>query len=152
MPAEPSRPAASLTFFPSPVRLVIPSIELDSSVIEMASISETPKFVVGHYLGINPGRAGNVVLGGHNASFTRGEGDVFGRLEDVQLGDPIIVYTDNNWYLYKVTGWNVVPQTPEAFTTYVIKQTDEPVLTLFTCVPRWVWTHYLVVTASAYQL
>lgn len=141
---------ASLTSFPPPGRLVIPTIELDSKVVEMASTSETPAFVVGHYGGVNPGLPGNVVLGGHNASLK--EGDVFGRLEYVKLGDPIIVYTENNWYLYVVIGWNVVPQTAEAFTSYVVKSSAEPLLTLFTCVPRWVWTHYLVITASPYKL
>lgn len=114
----------------------------------MASTAETPAFVVGHYGRINPGQPGNVVLGGENAAFLKGKGDVFGRLEWVQVGDPVVVYTDNNWYLYVVTDWKVVPQTPEAFTTYVVDETTYPRLTLFTCVPRWVWTHYLVVTAS----
>lgn len=147
LPKEPAKPASSLTSFAPPTRLVIPSIGLSSAIIEMGATSDTPAYVVGHYGSTNPGSVGNVALGGENAAFLKDKGDIFGRLEEVQVGDPVVVYTDNNWYLYMVTDLKPVKKTPDVFA-----QTPDSRLTLFTCWPRFGWTWYLVVTAVSYEL
>jgi hypothetical protein len=74
-----SQPYANRTL--PPVRLVVPSIGVESRVIQLGTkydkngtlVWETPPFAVGHYRGTaNPGAPGNVVLGGHISSPNEG--------------------------------------------------------------------------------
>lgn len=130
----------------------IPSIEVDSKIVELGTkvengelVWETPNKAVGHHKGTaNPGEVGNVVMSGHISSPVKGEGSVFKRLPEIGLNDEIIITTPLGHYYYKVTGKKVV--VPEEIS--VMDPTSEPVLTLITCVPDWVYTHRLIVTAK----
>ncbi|HLI26411.1 MAG TPA: sortase [Chloroflexota bacterium] len=133
-----------------PVRLIIPSIGLDSRVVPISTridnrgslAWETAAFAVGHHAGsANPGQVGNVVLSGHISS--PHEGDVFRNLPRVQLGDGVIVVTAEQQFLYRVYDIQVVP--PQA--VEVLDPTDTSIVTLITCVPDGVYSHRLVVRA-----
>jgi len=161
--AEPTVPASPVpTVLPSaavpftakslpPVRLIIPSIGLDSRVVPVSTrldnrgqlAWETAAFAVGHHAGsANPGQVGNVVLSGHISS--PHEGDVFRNLPKVQLGDGVIVVTADQQFLYRVVDIQVVlPQAVE-----VLEPSDRSIVTLITCVPDGVYSHRLVVRAE----
>ncbi len=145
-------------FKPPATRILIPDIGLDSRVTYLRTVVEdnilvweTPKWSVGHMSGTaNPGEAGNVVITGHISSPIRGEGAVFKRLPEIpKLLDfgwkvDIILYTAEEKYLYRVTSTKVVaPDQVDIMAT-----TQDPVLTLITCVPDGVYSHRLIVTAK----
>lgn len=133
-----------------PVRLVIPSIGVDTKVIELGTryndkgqlVWETAAFAAGHHIGTaNPGEQGNVVISGHISSTK--EGAVFKRLPEISPGDGVVVVTGDRDYLYRVVDKKVV----EPDQVDVMSSSSEEVLTLMTCVPDGEYTHRLVVTA-----
>ncbi len=136
---------------PPPIRIVIPSISLDSKVVPVGTrtdaagrlVWETAAFAVGHHRGTaNPGEPGKVVLSGHISSPR--EGNVFHRLPEVQIGAAVILYTVETAYLYRVTEREVVLPTE----VRVLNPTDREQVVLITCVPDGIYSHRLVVTAE----
>ncbi len=145
----PSGPPPAIVGLP-PRRIVIPNIGVDSRVIALGTtrdrngdlVWETPPFAVGWYKGTGaPGQPGNMVLGGHISS--PNEGAVFKRLPEIRVGDGVIVSTDDQIYLYRVSETVVV--SPDRVD--VMAPTRDPIATLITCVPDGVYTQRLVVTA-----
>lgn len=133
-------------------RIVIPRIELDSSVIEVSTkvergelVWQTASNAVGHHQGTaDPGEVGNVVLSGHIRSLR--EGMVFNRLPELAPGDTIYLYSELGKFRYKVVETRVVLPTA----IWVMDPTPDLTLTLITCVPDWVYSHRLIVTAKPY--
>jgi len=121
--------------------LRIPCIESESPVREGVS-----QGVLADSLGHEPGTAavgeiGNCVIAGHrNYSF----GKYFNRLDEVNIGDSIYIDTLDGTLSYEVTDIKVV----EPSDISVLDQTDEEVLTLYTCTPIYIGTHRLVITAK----
>ncbi len=128
---------------PSPkqaTRIVVPSIDVDSPVVEGDS-DEQLKKGVGHHIGTaNPGERGNCFLSGHNDIY----GEIFKRLPEVKVGDEVFVYTEETKYRYVVKGTRIVEPTEVS----VMYPTSEPILTLMTCYPYLVDTHRLIVIAE----
>jgi sortase A len=131
-------------------RVVIPTIGLDSKVIQLGTTLdrhgqiawETAPFAVGQHKGLaGPGQNGNMVLSGHISS--PNEGAVFHHLPELQLGQGVIVSTEERQYLYRV--FDVQTVTPDQ--VQVLDPTPDPTLTLITCVPDKIYSHRLVVTA-----
>lgn len=93
---------------------------------------------VGHYAGTAmPGEVGNVALAGHRVTYGR----PFHRIEELALGDALVVQTADAWYVYRVTGTAVVgpadvevvapvPGDPDAAPTRAL-------MTLTTCHPTY---------------
>jgi LPXTG-site transpeptidase (sortase) family protein len=146
--AVPTRPPAVQ---PLPAkRLVIPTIGLDTKIIQLGTkldrrgqiAWETAPFAVGQHKGLaGPGQNGNMVLSGHISS--PNEGAIFHHLPDLQVGEGVIVATDERQYLYRVTDIKTV--TPDEIS--VLDQTPDATATLITCVPDGIYSHRLVVTA-----
>lgn len=131
-------------------RIVIPTIGLDSKVIQLGTrldrsgqiAWETAPFAVGQHKGMaGPGQNGNMILSGHISS--PHEGAVFHSLPELQVGQGVIVATEERQYLYRVTDVKTV--TPDQVS--VLDQTPDPTATLITCVPDGIYSHRLVVTA-----
>jgi sortase A len=146
---EPATPR----IYPPPERIEIPSIGVDSAVAPVGVVVnkdgelewETPKNVVGHNAGTaSPGEAGNMVLSGHISSPIRREGNVFNRLPDLRLGEPVLITTAEGTYTYQVVSRRVVEPTEVS----VLDPTERPSLTLITCYPDLVYTHRLVLRAE----
>jgi len=144
------RPEAAL----QPVQLVARSIDLDAPVVPLGFHEEDGEFVwdtadhaVGYHLGTaKPGEPGNCVLSGHLSSPRRGQGNIFHNLPYVLPGQDVVVATPGNGrWAYNVAQTNVVD--PEDI--WAIGQTNEPTLTLVTCVPEGRWTHRLVVICDS---
>ena len=137
-------------------RMRIPIINLDTTVNELGIVDlgdslayETPKNTVGHIPEtVNPGQPGNGWFFGHLESPVRGEGNVFFHLPKIPVhlenGEPVYVVleTDNGDYLYLVSKTEVVHQ--DDLRLY---DSEQPTITLVTCVPRLLYDHRLLVTA-----
>ncbi len=147
-----SVPSRLPTVQPLPARrLVIPTIGLDSKVIQLGTkldrrgqmAWETAPFAVGQHKGLaGPGQNGNMVLSGHISS--PNEGAIFHHLPDLKVGEGVIVATDERQFLYRVTDVKVV--TPDEVS--VMDQTKDATATLITCVPDGIYSHRLVVTTK----
>lgn len=107
-------------------RLVIPKIDMDAIVVEGASrrdLSEGP----GHMKQTaQPGETGNAVITAHRDTFFR-------HIYELNKGDQIEVRRSGRTFTYAVTGKRIVK--PEDVS--VIKQTNDPQLTLITCYPTY---------------
>ncbi|HEU5014119.1 MAG TPA: sortase [Roseiflexaceae bacterium] len=129
-------------------RIVIPSIKVDSKVVEvgwdMESVGDqqvpvwqVAKYAVGQHEGsANPGEGGNIVMAGHVGGF----GLVFKLLYYVKPGDQITLYSNGEQYLYVVKDRLLVQEegvSPEqhAANAQLIAPTDHEMVTLVTCWP-----------------
>ncbi|HEY7064614.1 MAG TPA: sortase [Chloroflexota bacterium] len=119
-----------------PVHLVIPSIQVDTKVVELSTALdaqgapqwETVPFVAGHYrmTGLVGART-NVVLSGHVV--TRDMGNVFRDLHLLRPGDPVVVSTDEGQFTYVVSELRLV----DPADTSVLAPSSTPRLSLITC-------------------
>ena len=133
---------------PSITRVVIPSINVDSKVVEVGweeqkqgkqkvAVWQVAKYAVGQHLGsANPGEGGNIVLAGH----VGGYGKVFKDLYDIEPGDQITLYSHGQQYLYVVqdrllVAEEGVPAAQRAENAKLIGPTDQEQVTLVTCWP-----------------
>lgn len=156
-------PTPEPTPFPTiPIRLEIPSIELDAPIIA-ANPSEIrigsdyyeqweapDEFAVGwHTSSSLLGEIGNTVLNGHHNIFDR----VFENLHKVEPGQEIIVYGGNLRYTYIVVNVMILPERNVDMATrsenarWILPSNDER-LTLITCWPAESNTHRLIVVAQ----
>ncbi|WP_050008218.1 class D sortase [Butyrivibrio sp. WCE2006] len=89
----------------------------------------------------SPGESGNCVIAGHrNYTF----GKYFNRLGELEIGDTIYVDTFGETYEYSVKEIKVVEPTDLS----VLDNTEEEILTLYTCTPIYIATHRLVIIAK----
>ncbi len=124
----------------SPTRIVIPKIGVDWPIVEGDSWEEL-KRGVGHHIGsADPGERGNMVLSGHDDVF----GEVFKDLEQLENGDPVIVYAGGHAYRYAVRAKRVV--SPAELS--VLSPTHESIVTLITCTPYRIDSMRLIVVAQ----
>ena len=137
-----------------PTRLIIPSIDVESSVRPLSILSlgnsaawETPNNVVGHIpVTANPGESGSTWLFGHLESPIRGEGNVFAQLPEIpsllRRGEDVYAVVENGTesYLYRIVESSVVPQEDLTLT-----DDGSPQLLMVTCVPRLIYDHRLVI-------
>lgn len=105
-----------------------------SQGIEKATVLDV--LGIGHYPGTAmPGGVGNFAVAGHRATY----GKPFNRIEELQVGDALVVRTQDTWFVYRVTSTEVVtpqdvrviapvPDDPSATPT-------ERLITLTTCHP-----------------
>ena len=114
-------------------RLVIPALGLDVPIVELP-IAGNSRDVSGiadevAHLGgtANLGEKNNMVLAGH-VTLTRGVGP-FIHLEDLEVGDQVIVYAEEKAYSYSVVSKEPVAPTD----VYVAHPTSDATLTLLTC-------------------
>lgn len=152
-------PAGSLTT--QPRRIVIPSINVDASVINVGLTAlqsgnqtvyqwQVPQaYEAGWHNSSAPlGQTGNTVLNGHHNIF----GEVFGQLVDLEAGDEIIVYDANTPHNYTVSQVQILPERDQPLDVRLenakwIQPTDDERLTLVTCWPHDDNSHRLIVVA-----
>ena len=111
----------------NPVRILIPSVQIDLSVIDAKVVNgywELSENTASYGLGSGtPGRSGNTVI------FAHARQGLFYNLKDVKLSDIIYVFTKDKWYRYKVNKITAVYPNQ----TDVIQPTKTETLTLYTC-------------------
>lgn len=120
------------------VRLVIPSIDLDTQVKQAGVVPDshgdlvwqTLPFVAVHYGDLTSllGKPGNAVIAGHVVTIR--EGNVFRLLYKVAIDDHIAVWDDlDRKHEYRVVGAKLVPPSDVS----VMAPTPDETLTLITC-------------------
>lgn len=121
-------------------RIIIPKINLDAIVVQGVDV-DALKLGPGHMEEtVYPGEVGNMVISGHRVTYSH----PFYYLDELKKGDSIIVCTKTNSYTYYVAGSKVVAPNDVS----VIQPTDDKILTLTTCNPRFSARTRLVVVAK----
>lgn len=110
--------------------LSVPSIDLEVAIFDGTS-TRALNLGIGRVAGTaRVGEPDNLALAGHRDGFFRG-------LKNIDVGDELILETDDRTQHYEVTEYFVV--TPED--VYVLEQNGEPSITLITCYPFYVLGH-----------
>lgn len=124
----------------SPVRIQIPAINIDASIVS-GTDWEALKRGVGHQPGTGlPGQPGNMVLSAHNDIY----GEIFRHLDELEPGDEIIIHTLTRRYTYVVRETQIV----SPYAVHVMDYTREPTATLISCYPYQVDNQRIVVMAD----
>ena len=124
----------------APTRIVIPAIKVDALIVQ-GDGDEQLKLGVGHApYSVNPGERNNMVLSAHNDIY----GEIFRRLDDLELDDEVIVYAGDHPYHYVVTAKQIIDESQ----VEVLAPTTKPVTTLISCYPYMVDTHRIAVVAE----
>ena len=148
-----------------PTRIVIPSLGIDGPVIAVAEqrievggqlqVSwEVPnEYAAGwHEKSALMGERGNMVLNGHNTSY----GEIFRDLYTLEIGDEIIVHSEELSRTYIVSETLILPEAGQpmevrlANARYVMP-TDDDRLTLVTCHPYGSLRNRLIVIATPFK-
>lgn len=121
----------------SPVtRLLIPKLNVDTVVVEGTS-KEALDAGAGHYSNTPlPGMGGNVGIAGHRTTY----GKPFADLDLLTTGDRVELETPVGKYIYEMVpsfDGHANPWIIEPNDWSVVDVTDEPMLTLTTCHPKW---------------
>lgn len=135
--AADSRPIGSLFIGGLPTRVVVAKVGIDASISEVGVLQdagratwETAWRSVGHHIDSSmPGQPGNMVLTGHVSVADRGNLAVFSRLDSVQPGDVVDVFSGDQVYRYAVSKVSVVA--PSAVN--LLRSTESSTVTLITC-------------------
>ncbi|WP_225755746.1 class E sortase [Actinotalea sp. Marseille-Q4924] len=91
---------------------------------------------IGHYPGTAmPGEVGNFAVAAHRVTY----GKPFNRVAELQVGDPLVVQTQDAWYVYRVSSTQIVlPQEVDVIAPVPDQPDAEPtqaMITLTTCHP-----------------
>lgn len=148
-----------------PVRLVIPSLNIDVGVRSVGLMPvvindqryfqwQVPRgYEVGwHNTSAALGQPGNTVLNGHNNIY----GEIFRDLIEVEVGQQIILYDDERAYTYEVFHQELLPENgqPLAVRTENAKWVEATIderITLVSCWPYATNAYRLVVVAKAIE-
>jgi LPXTG-site transpeptidase (sortase) family protein len=154
-------PDLNLDIAPVDNRVIIPRINQNIPLVGVSSknlvandwnalekdMQEALKDGVIHYPGTSlPGQHGNVVITGHSSYFPWDPGrfkDVFALLHQLKIGDKIVIYYNQEKYIYEVNERKVVKPSD----INVLKQTPNDKLTLITCTPVGTNINRLIITA-----
>ena len=108
------------------------------NIVEGTDAAQLARHGLGHYTGTQlPGQVGNLAIAGHR----NGYGNPLGDVDKLQEGDPIVVRTQDYWYVYTYTSHEIVlpedvdviaanPENPGAEAT-------KRMITLTTCEPKY---------------
>jgi len=155
----PQNPAAS-----PPTRLVAPSINLDTPVVETGWVQVEKDGVVNnvwvvadyaagwHQNSSLPGEGGNIVLSGHHNI----KGEVFRYIVELEVGDTVSLFVGDQQYDYVVNDKFIVkdkgePDSVRRANAKWIGPFNEERLTLVTCWPYNNNTHRVIVIAKPKQ-
>lgn len=125
-------------------RIVIPDIGLDTLVLPGVTpedLRKGPGWIDWTQL---PGPEGTAGIAGHRTTY----GAPFRRLDELEAGDTIDLYSPYRRYRYKVVRKLVVR--PDE--TYVVDAADEPMLTLTACHPPYSARYRLAVQAELVEV
>ena len=113
--------------------------------VQVADLKTGPGHMPGTAL---PGQLGNLVVSGHRTTY----GAPFSRLDELQVGDPVVVETRDAWFTYRVTGTRIVrPSAIEVAWPVPGHAGATPtrrLMTMTTCHPRYSARQRLVVSAE----
>jgi len=122
-------------------RIFIPKLGLQEIIYE-GGAEKLSEGVVRRPLASTPDRGSNTVIVGHR--FTYDQKGVFYHLDKLSLGDKLSVHWEIDKFDYEVIDIFIVK--PEEVS--IESQTDESILTIYTCTPLWSAKERLVVRAK----
>lgn len=123
--------------------LVIPQIGVDSVIVEGMGPESLDQGLWRRPQSSTPDKGGNTVITGHRFMYSSGP-KTFYNLDEIKPGDKFFMYWEGKEYDYEVMDVFTV----EPNQTEIENDTQEPVLTLYTCTPLWTATQRLVVRAK----
>ena len=155
-PADPVEPAPAPADAPEPRRDPAPVLEEPGTATTFATL-QVPRWGadyvrpvsqgttreevldvlgLGHYDGTAmPGAIGNFAVAGHRTTY----GKPLNRVEELAVGDPLVVRTEDTWYVYRVESTEIVrPQDVQVIAPVPNEPGAEPTqarITLTTCHP-----------------
>lgn len=122
-------------------RITIPSIAVKMPIVAGTGVEELRRSA-GHLTGTDlPGEVGNSVLAGHRGYSS---GRLFNRLDELKIGDKIIVKTSKGEFEYEVYENKIVKPTD---LSVLNRNNRDKVLTLITCTPMFKSTHRIIIHA-----
>ncbi|HVE47951.1 MAG TPA: class E sortase [Acidimicrobiales bacterium] len=139
VPVEPLPPPPPAPVGEAVAIIKIPKIGVEKAIVQGVGLSELKKGP-GHYPTTPmPGEPGNAAIAGHRTTY----GAPFFNLDELKIGDPILVTTRLGQFRYEVSESKVV--SPKE--TSVLQPADDNRLTLTTCHPRFSAAQRLIVVA-----
>ncbi len=123
-----------------PRRIQIPTVNVDSTIVQGDNWEQLKKGVGQHIGSGLPGQPGNMVLSAHNDIY----GEIFRHLDKLAPGDEIIVSTERTQFLYVVRDIDVVEPTD----VWVMAETDHASATLISCYPYLINNKRIVIFAD----
>lgn len=121
-------------------RIQIPSIDVDSPIVQGDDWEQLKKGVGQHIGSALPGQTGNLVLSAHNDIY----GEIFRHLDKLSAGDEIIISTERQAYTYVVRDIQRVNPTD----VHVMASTEHASSTLISCYPYRVNNQRIVIFAD----
>ena len=91
-----------------------------------------------------PGQRGNTIIIGHRFLHIPPRQDTFFNLDEVRVGDQIVLQQKDNEYTYTVINVRVVQKND----TSILSETSDYRITLVTCTPLWTAEKRLVITGK----
>lgn len=124
-------------------RIQIDAIDVDKIVVagvDYKALEKGPGLFNGSPL---PGQLGNVAIAGHRTSY----GAPFSRINDLKIGDEIVLTRAGSTYTYVVTKEPFIVQPSDVA---VVKSLDKAIaeLTLVSCHPKWTSKNRIIVKAE----
>ena len=120
------------------IRIQVPVIKVDAPVVLGDGWEQLKKGVAQHPGTANPGKPGNAVFSAHNDIF----GEIFRDLDKLEVGDQIILFTNQRSYTYVVASRSIVEPTD----VEAMAPTSQATVTLISCYPYLVDNKRIVVT------
>lgn len=131
--------------------LYVPRFGTDYEVpiAEGTSTSILNQAVAGHYVTTEgPGEVGNFAVAGHRTTY----GKIFHDVEELAIGEPVVVRTENAWLVYTITSKQIVEPSQNDVIASVPGQPDAAptarMLTLTTCHPLYGYSQRYIVHAE----
>ena len=122
-------------------KLEIPAIGVDDIVVAGIGVSDLKKGP-GHFPETPlPGQLGNAAIAGHRTTY----GAPFFDVDQLVVGDELIVTTLEGRYVYEVSGQKVVD--PSAYEVVTTSDPTRASLTLVSCDPKWTARNRIIITA-----
>lgn len=123
-------------------RIIIPSIKVDASINEGFNDEALDTGMWRLPYTSTPDRGGNTVITGHRVLRTSGP-NTFYNMHKVKMGDEVIIKWLDKEYIYKV--YEIIIVLPDQ--REIEENTEDSILTLYTCTPAWTHQKRLVVKA-----
>jgi len=136
-------PAAEIA--DSPNRLIITKIGVNAPIVE--SNNDTYGLSRGAWRvpdGSTPKQGGNTIITGHRFKYLPPNNVTFYLFDRLERGDIVSVLWNEEYFYYRIKETKVVPATDVS----ILDQTDESILTLFTCDPIWSTKNRLVIVSE----
>lgn len=125
-------------------KLTIESADIEGKVVDGKDANAMERGFWYYPISTPPGEQGNTVIIGHRFLEIPPRKDTFFNLDEVRIGDQILIEQDDTEYTYTVISRKVV----EKDNTSVLENTRDYRITLITCTPLWTDEKRLIIVGK----